>query len=176
MTVDTLRPDRLGCYGSAHVKTPAIDALAAKGALFERAFAHTPTTLPSHANILLGLTPLFHGVSENSKSRVSAAFLTLAEHLKKQKYATGAFIGAFPLDSRFGLDQGFDVYDDAFPSSPRPWDSPRKNRGRGRRGGRRLDLGPDGAMVLLDPSLGPACPLRSAGALPVRVRRRSLLG
>jgi len=118
VTVDTLRPDRLGCYGSDRARTPAVDALAAKGALFERAFAHTPSTLPSHTNILLGLTPLFHGVSENSKARVSAAFLTLAEHLKKQKYATGAFIGAFPLDSRFGLDQGFDVYDDAFPSRP----------------------------------------------------------
>ena len=118
VTVDTLRPDRLSCYSPAHARTPAVDALAAKGALFENAFAHTPTTLPSHTNILLGLTPPFHGVSENSKARVSEAFLTLAEHLKKQKYATGAFIGAFPLDSRFGLNQGFDVYDDVFPSKP----------------------------------------------------------
>jgi arylsulfatase A-like enzyme/Flp pilus assembly protein TadD len=118
VTVDTLRPDRLSCYSPAHALTPAVDALAAKGVLFESAFAHTPTTLPSHTNILLGLTPPFHGVSENSKARVSEAFLTLAEHLRQQKYATGAFIGAFPLDSRFGLNQGFDVYDDVFPSKP----------------------------------------------------------
>lgn len=116
ITIDTLRTDRLSCYSPKYVRTPAIDALAAKGALFERAFAHTPTTLPSHANILLGMTPLYHGVSENSKSRVADAFLTLAEHLKGNGYATGAFVGAFPLDSRFGLDQGFDVYDDSFPT------------------------------------------------------------
>jgi arylsulfatase A-like enzyme/Tfp pilus assembly protein PilF len=116
ITVDTLRPDRLSCYGSRHLRTPAMDGLAARGSLFERAFAHDPITLPSHANILLGLTPLAHGVSENSKSRVDSRFLTLAEHLKSAGYATGAFIGAFPLDSRFGLDQGFDVYADAIPS------------------------------------------------------------
>lgn len=112
ITIDTLRPDRLGCYGSKSVKTPGIDAVAARGALFENAYAHNPITLASHANILLGTTPLFHGVSENAKSKIAPAFLTLAEHLKAAGYTTGAFIGAFPLDSRFGLDQGFDVYDD----------------------------------------------------------------
>jgi arylsulfatase A-like enzyme/Flp pilus assembly protein TadD len=75
-------------------------------------------TLPSHANILTGFTPLRHGVSENAKNRLPASFLTLAELLKAQGYASGAFVGAFPLDSRFGLDQGFDVYDDTFPSRP----------------------------------------------------------
>ncbi len=118
ITVDTLRPDRLSCYGAAFVKTPEVDALAARGAIFERAFAHNPTTLPSHANILTGMTPPFHGVSENSKSRLPDASLTLAELLRAEGYATAAFLGAFPLDSRFGLDQGFDVYDDAFPSLP----------------------------------------------------------
>jgi len=116
ITIDTLRPDRLSCYSQKYVQTPAIDAQAAKGALFEKAFALTPTTLPSHTNILLGTTPLYHGVSENSKTRVADAFLTLAEHLKSSGYATGAFVGAFPLDSRFGLDRGFDVYNDSFPS------------------------------------------------------------
>ncbi|OGD11228.1 MAG: hypothetical protein A2Y86_08490 [Candidatus Aminicenantes bacterium RBG_13_62_12] len=118
ITVDTLRPDRLSCYSAAFVKTPEVDALAARGALFERAYAHNPTTLPSHANILTGMTPPFHGVSENSKSKLPDAALTLAEHLKGEGYATAAFIGAFPLDSRFGLDQGFDFYDDSFPSLP----------------------------------------------------------
>jgi arylsulfatase A-like enzyme/Flp pilus assembly protein TadD len=116
VTIDTLRPDRLSCYSTKYARTPAIDALAARGALFERAFAHNPITLASHANILLGTTPLYHGVSENAKTKVSDAFLTLAELLKSQGYATGAFVGAFPLDSRFGLNQGFDVYDDSFPT------------------------------------------------------------
>jgi len=121
ITIDTLRPDRLSCYSPAYLKTPVIDALAAGGVLFENAFAHTPITLPSHANILLGLTPPFHGVSENALTKVGAEFLTLAEHLRAAGHSTGAFVGAFPLDSRFGLNQGFDVYDDLFPSkSPNP--------------------------------------------------------
>jgi Flp pilus assembly protein TadD len=71
-------------------------------------------------NILLGLTPLAHGVSENSKSVVAGEFLTLAELLKARGYATGAFISSFALDSRFGLDQGFDVYDDFYSAKPAP--------------------------------------------------------
>jgi arylsulfatase A-like enzyme/Flp pilus assembly protein TadD len=120
VTIDTLRADRLGCYAAVRAPTPAIDALAARGVLFERAFAHNPTTLPSHANILSGLTPLAHGVSENAKSKFPPDLPTLAVDLKARGYATGAFIGAFPLDSRFGLDRGFDVYDDAIPSRPAP--------------------------------------------------------
>jgi len=118
ITIDTLRPDRLSCYSPQYVKTPRIDGLAAKGVLFERAFAHDPLTLPSHTNILLGKTALAHGVDENSKSVVPQEFQTLAELLKSYGYETGAFVGAFPLDSRFGLDQGFDVYDDMYPSQP----------------------------------------------------------
>jgi len=118
ITVDTLRPDRLGCYGSDRVKTPHIDRLAQRGALFTRALAHTPTTLPSHTNILLGTTPLNHGVHDNHNFVVSEEFLTLAEHLKRHSYATGAFVGAFPLDSRFGLTQGFDIYDDNYGTIP----------------------------------------------------------
>ncbi len=116
VTIDTIRPDRLSCYSTEYLKTPHIDSLAAKGAVFDRAFAHNPTTLPSHTNILLGTTPLYHGVQDNSKFRVSEDFLTLAEHLKSKEYSTAAFIGAFPLDSRFGLSQGFDVYDDSYPA------------------------------------------------------------
>jgi len=120
ITVDTLRPDRLSCYGSRFVRTPEIDALAARGVLFEQAFAHNPMTLPSHTNILLGLLPTIHGVSENSRSAVTSEFTTLAEVLKAKGYETGAFVSAFPLDSRFGLDQGFDVYDDAYAAKPDP--------------------------------------------------------
>jgi len=116
VTIDTLRPDRLSCYSPEFVQTPAIDALARRGVLFRRAFAHTPTTLPSHTSILLGLTPLGHGVHDNANFVVGQEFVTLAELLKGQGYATGAFVGAFPLDSRFGLTQGFDVYDDNYGS------------------------------------------------------------
>jgi arylsulfatase A-like enzyme len=116
ITIDTIRADRIGCYGTDRVKTPNIDALAKNGALFTRAFAHNPMTLPSHANILLGATPPYHGVHENSKAVVAENFMTLAEFLRDKGYATGAFIGAFPLDSRFGLAQGFDVYDESYPS------------------------------------------------------------
>jgi arylsulfatase A-like enzyme/Flp pilus assembly protein TadD len=114
ITIDTLRADRLSCYGSQHPKTPYIDELAEKGVLFSKAFANTSTTLPSHANILLGVTPNYHGVHENLNFIVSKELLTLAEHLKDNGYATGAFVGAYPLDSRFGLSQGFDIYDDNY--------------------------------------------------------------
>ena len=114
ITIDTLRADRVGIYGDKHLKTPNFDSLALKGAVFTRAFAHTSTTLPSHTNILLGTTPNYHGVHDNANFVVRDEFLTLAEHLKSYGYSTGAFVGGFPLDARFGLGQGFDTYDDYF--------------------------------------------------------------
>jgi len=114
ITIDTLRPDRLSCYGSSRLQTPNIDGLARRGALFSRAFSHNPITLAAHVNILLGLTPPAHGVHDNSNFIVRGEFTTLAEWLKKAGYETGAIIGAFPLDSRFGLAQGFDLYDDNY--------------------------------------------------------------
>ncbi len=114
VTIDTLRPDRLSCYGSSYLKTPSIDRVAASGVVFSRAFAHTPLTLPSHTNILLGTTPLQHGVHDNGNFRVPDGPPTLASFLKQNGYATAAFVGAFPLDSRFGLNRGFDVYDDHY--------------------------------------------------------------
>lgn len=120
ITIDTLRADRLSCYDEKYVKTPNIDSLAEKGILFTKAFAHNPLTLPSHANILLGTTPLYHGVHDNVNFIVQENFLTLAEHLKDFGYSTGAVIGAYPLDSRFGLEQGFDFYDDDFKDKGSP--------------------------------------------------------
>lgn len=114
ITIDTLRADRLSCYGSQYPKTPNIDKLAERGVFFSKAFANTSTTLPSHANILLGTTPNYHGVHENLNFIVSEELLTLAEHLKHTGYSTGAFVGAYSLDSRFGLSQGFDTYDDKY--------------------------------------------------------------
>ncbi len=115
ITIDTLRADRLSCYSEQHVQTPNIDSLAEKGVLFLRAFANTSTTLPSHANILLGVSPLYHGVHDNLNFVVREDFLTLAEHLKAYGYETAAYVGAYPLDARFGLDQGFNIYDDEYP-------------------------------------------------------------
>ncbi len=114
ITIDTLRADRLSCYGSARPLTPNIDRLARRGIIFRRALAHTPTTLPSHANILLGTTPLFHGVHDNLNFIVAEDFFTLAEFLQKAGYQTAAFVGSYLLDHRFGLNQGFNIYDDNY--------------------------------------------------------------
>ncbi len=112
ISVDTLRPDYLSCYGGKEVETPNIDSLTKKGIVFTRAFAHNPLTLPSHVNMLTGVTPLVHGVHDNLGFRLGDKVPTLAEHLKANGYRTAAVVGAFPLDSRFGLSRGFDLYDD----------------------------------------------------------------
>lgn len=114
ITIDTLRADYLGCYGNKRVKTPIIDQLAKQGILFKYAFAHNVVTLPSHINILTGTYPVYHGVRDNSGFRLDEESITLSEVLKQKGYKTGAFIGAFPLDDRFGLNQGFDLYDDFY--------------------------------------------------------------
>ncbi len=110
VTIDTLRADRVGAPGL----TPTLDALANGGLRFTNARAHAPVTLPSHASIMTGLAPPAHGVRDNGSYRLAPARTTLAESLGAAGYRTGAFIGAFVLDSRFGLDQGFDEYDDRF--------------------------------------------------------------
>ncbi len=120
VTLDTLRADRLGAYGSKRGLTPHLDGFAARSAVFTRAFAQATTTLPSHADILLGLAPPAHGVHDNLHFVVRPEFVTLAEHLAGHGYATGAFIGGFPLVSYFGLDQGFSTYDDAFAPAASP--------------------------------------------------------
>ncbi len=114
ITVDTLRYDRLSIYDSRYVRTPNIDRLGQRSFVFKRAFTHNPCTLPAHTNILTGTTALYHGISDNSGFHLESRFLTFAEYAKQSGYSTGAFIGAFPLDSRFGLNQGFDVYDDNY--------------------------------------------------------------
>jgi arylsulfatase A-like enzyme/Flp pilus assembly protein TadD len=113
VTVDTLRADALGAYGAAR-PTPRMDRLAAAGVLFKDARAHNVVTLPSHANILSGRYPIDHGVRDNAAYRFPADRPTLATILKDRGYRTGAFVSAFPLDSRFGLNRGFEVYDDSF--------------------------------------------------------------
>ena len=113
VTIDTLRADALGCYGGP-AATPALDRLAAGGVRFDFAHAHAVTTLASHASILTGTYPFQHGVRDNSGYRLASGARTAATLLQHAGYATAAFVGAFPLHSRFGLTQGFDVYDDRF--------------------------------------------------------------
>lgn len=115
ITIDTLRADKVSSYNDLHDLTPNIDSLAEDGVLFSRAFSNTSTTLPSHTNILLGTSPLYHGVHDNLNFVVRDEYLTLAEHLKANGYETSAYVGAYPLDARFGLDQGFDTYNADFP-------------------------------------------------------------
>ncbi|NIM90944.1 MAG: sulfatase-like hydrolase/transferase [Candidatus Aminicenantes bacterium] len=114
ITLDTTRADRLACYGYSGVKTPHLDSLARQGILFEQCTASSPLTLPSHASIMTGLYPTFHGVRVNGNTALSETHLTLAELFSQQGYQCGAFIGAFVLDGRWGLKQGFHHYDDQF--------------------------------------------------------------
>jgi len=117
LTLDTTRADHLGCYGYDKANTPALDGLAKTGVRFGDAVTVAPMTLPSHATIFTGLTPPRHGVRDNSEYRLAAEHVTLAESMQEQGYETAAFLSAFVLDARFGLDQGFDVYDDRLSSS-----------------------------------------------------------
>jgi arylsulfatase A-like enzyme/Flp pilus assembly protein TadD len=114
ITIDTLRADHVGCYGYTQIKTPNIDRLAADGTRFERAFAVVPVTLPSHTTMLTGTYPMLSGMHDFSVNKLSPAQPTLASVLKQAGYATGAVIAAAVLDSRFGLNQGFDFYYDHF--------------------------------------------------------------
>ncbi len=111
ITLDTTRPDHLGCYGYTKIKTPAIDSLLEHGVRFDDAVASAPLTLPSHATMMTGLYPPRLGVRDNGSYRLAAEHRTMAEVLKETGYDTAAFVSAFVLDKRFGLDQGFDVYD-----------------------------------------------------------------
>ena len=111
ITIDTLRADAISVYGG-RASTPRLDALAARGARFTFAHAHAVVTLPSHTSLLTGTYPYEHGVRDNNGYRVKPASLTLATRLKSLGFATGAFVGGFPLDQRFGLNAGFDTYDD----------------------------------------------------------------
>jgi arylsulfatase A-like enzyme/predicted Zn-dependent protease len=114
ITLDTTRADHVGCYGDPQARTPAIDALARRGVLFGQAATVAPLTLPAHSSIMTGFYPTYHGVRLNGSTALSQEQTTLAEALSREGYQTGAFIGAFVLDGRWGLNQGFGVYDDQF--------------------------------------------------------------
>ena len=116
VTIDTLRADRVGAYGSTASLTPTLDRLAGEGLRYERAYAHVPLTLPSHASLMTALYPTEHGVHDNGAFKLGEV-QTLAAALGSAGYRTGAFVGAFVLDARFGLNRGFDVYDDRMAGS-----------------------------------------------------------
>ena len=112
VTFDTTRADRIGCYGYEAASTPTLDSLAEDGVLFERCITPAPITLPSHSTLLTGFQPYNHGARNNGTHKVSGAVRSLAERFKDVDFSTGAVVSAFVLDSRFGLDAGFDSYDD----------------------------------------------------------------
>lgn len=111
ITVDTLRPDALG-WVSGKNATPVIDGLAGEGMAFPAAVAAVPLTFPSHASVFTGLLPRRLGLRDNGQL-LPAGPPTLAARLQARGYRTAAFVSGYPLDSAFGLDRGFDVYDDA---------------------------------------------------------------
>jgi arylsulfatase A-like enzyme/Flp pilus assembly protein TadD len=127
VTIDTLRADALGAYGGRAV-TPNLDALAAHGAKFDFAHAHAVVTLVSHATMLTGRYPYEHGIRDNSGYRLPQDLPTAATLLRAKGFATGAFVGGFPLDRRFGLSRGFDLYDDHLGSPADPESGERERR------------------------------------------------
>ena len=114
LTLDTTRWDRLGAYGDRTASTPNLDRLASEGVLFEQAVAPVPLTLPAHSTLFTGLLPPRHGVRDNGGYVLDSRHRTLASVLKDEGWQTGAFVGAFVLDSKWGLNQGFDTYIDRF--------------------------------------------------------------
>ena len=114
ITLDTTRADRLGAYGAIGKATPAFDRIAAEGVLFQRAVTAVPLTLPAHATIFTARYPPGHGVRDNGGFFLDANETTLAERLKANGFKTGGFVGAYVLDRRWGIAQGFDTYFDDF--------------------------------------------------------------
>lgn len=114
ISIDTLRSDRVGCYGYAKASTPALDALAREGILFESAFSHCPLTLPAHASLFTGLLPPAHGVQDNQGFTLDAKHRTLARRFQQQGYATGGAVSADVLRRASGIADGFSLWDDSF--------------------------------------------------------------
>jgi len=114
ITLDTTRADRIGCYGYELAETPNLDRLAAHGVRFVNTYCQVPLTLPSHCSILTGTYPLYHRVHNNGFYYLSSDFTTLPEVVKAHGFGTSAFVASFTVDSRFGVDQGVDVFNDDF--------------------------------------------------------------
>ncbi len=117
ISIDTCRADHLSCYGFKRETTPHIDAVAREGVLFEQALSPVPLTTPAHSSMLTGTYPPTHGVRLNNGESLAASNVTLAEVLKDAGYQTAAFVGGYPMDAAFGLNQGFETYDSRFTRS-----------------------------------------------------------
>ena len=111
ISIDTLRPDHLGCYGYGPPTSPALDAFRDDAVLFTTAIAQAPSTLHSHASILTSMLPHHHGAGWGGKTRLDESAVTVTEVLRDAGYATAAFTGPGQMDPIFGLDQGFDLYE-----------------------------------------------------------------
>lgn len=118
VTIDTLRADHVGAYGGPAGVTPTLDRLAAEGLRMSTVYSHVPLTLPSHTALMTGAWPHVNGVRDNGSFRFDGKRPTLASALTAAGYRTGAFVGSFVLDARFGLNAGFDVYDDRYGARP----------------------------------------------------------
>jgi choline-sulfatase len=114
VTIDTLRADRLGCYGSKDVATPNLDRVAREGAIVPEAAAHVPLTRPSHVSLFTGLFPSAHGIRDNVSPALVPEVPTLASILKGAGFRTGGFVSSIVLSRQSGLDRGFDLYSDRF--------------------------------------------------------------
>lgn len=141
VTLDTTRADRLGAWGHAGARTPHLDALAARGTRYSRAYAPVPLTIPSHSTLFTGLLPPRHGVRDNGDLRLPPEALTLAERLQAEGWRTHAAVAAFVTQRHWGFGQGFDGYDDdlGIPSDRLSW-----------RGERRAEPVVDDAIAALD--------------------------
>jgi arylsulfatase A-like enzyme/Tfp pilus assembly protein PilF len=115
ISVDTLRADHLPAYGYTKVKTPTIDALAADGAVFERAYSHAPQTLPAHASLLSGQLPFETGVRDNVGFAVKPGERLLPQMLRERGFSTGGVVSAYVLRKETGIGQGFDFFDGDMP-------------------------------------------------------------
>lgn len=118
ISIDTCRADYLGCYGYPKKITPNLDALADEAVLFENAICSVPITLPSHATMLAGTTPLYHQIHDNATYHVAEYNRTIAQILSEHGYRTGAIVSSAVLDSAYGLDRGFDSYQDEMGQGP----------------------------------------------------------
>jgi arylsulfatase A-like enzyme/Flp pilus assembly protein TadD len=117
ISIDTCRADYLSCYGYPRQTTPNIDRLAGRGTIFANVVSPVPITLPAHCSMLTGVIPPGHGVHNNVRYKLAESYVTLPEILRSKGFTTAAIVGAFVLDSQFGLDQGFDTYNDQFEES-----------------------------------------------------------
>src|SRR6187455_2498 len=130
ISIDTLRADHLPAYGYSRVKTPAIDALAADGVLFERAYSHAPQTLPAHASMLSGQLPFETGVRDNVGFSVKPGERLLPQLLRDRGFTTGGVVSAYVLRKETGINRGFDFFDGEMPAS-----SPERSIGQVQRDG-----------------------------------------